>query len=293
MRKALSVIALSILFLASCVYTGRGDISVIRRLGKPGDFVITVDVAALRSSDAASLIPDWMGEVAERTDRISVSLAPEGDGYPLPLGSWSITGLAHGRLSSTEVGTFLIWDPGFVRKQDSDPRYYTSRSYSLDAGVPRDGIVLFTSSSTYRAAYNDIFVTGDDFIPEDCLRAMEGALAALYVEEPETLFPVGFDVPAELVRKVGRVLLLISDAHGAFRLDGEIIMDSEDSARTLCTLLRNMLVQSIRRSGERLDVRAISGIFTYEGKTLRISGCTLGYDAVGSLLTKENMNAAL
>ena len=65
-------------------------------------------------------------------------------------------------------------------------------------------------------------------------------------------------------------------------------MDSEDSARTLCTLLRNLLVQEVRRSGERLDVRALSGIFTYEGSVLTISGYELSYDNVGTMLTKEN-----
>ena len=72
-----------------------------------------------------------------------------------------------------------------------------------------------------------------------------------------------------------------------FSISGEISMENEQSARTLCTFLRNLLIQEVRRNGEPLDVRALSGIFRYENSVLRISGYELPFDKMSTLLTKE------
>lgn len=283
MRARLSAIIIALILLSSCVYTWRGDISSLDRMGGPGKAVITLDAAALKKSGASALLPD--NELVSRLDRVSVELTPTSDEYPLEFDGWEVTGTANGLLSSTEVGTLLIWDPQFVRA-DGSPRHYTSRSLGLSAGVPEDGIVLFTSDD-YTAAHSRLFRGHDGFIPAETLSLMKTALASLYIDSPVTLPPLGFDIPKETIAKIENLLLLLGDGDDAFMLSGEIRMVDEDSARTLCTLLRNLLVQEIRRNGERLDVKALSGIFTYEGSLLRISGYRLSYDKVSQLLTKE------
>ena len=121
--------------------------------------------------------------------------------------------------------------------------------------------------------------------------AMQSSLAGVYISEPDSSFGLG--IPDETLAKIRNVLLTIDENGEDFSLSGRIIMDSEDSARAMQLLLRNMLVQDIRRKGERLDVKALSGIFTYEGSSLRIDGYEAGYDEVGSMLTKELRYAAL
>ena len=275
MKRLLPLLCL--VMLVSCVYTGRSDMSAVQRMGGEGKAVVTIDTAALRESGAAALLPD--NELAERVERLSAEISPSDDG-------WDITVLANGYLSSTEVGTFLIWDPSFVRA-DGSPRHYVSRSLGVSAGVPEDGMVLVTTAD-YSSAYRSLFRRSVKNIADSTFGAMESALASVWVDEPESLPPLGADIPEETVRKISSILLFINDGENdSFSLSGEIRMDGEESARTLCTLLRNLLVQEIRRSGERLDVKAISGIFTYEGSVLRISGCSLSYDTVGAMLTKE------
>ncbi len=282
MKKLLLI--LSVFLAVSCVYTEREDISALGRMGGDGKAVVTLDIQSLKESGASALLPQ--NEILERLDRISLELSPSSDEYPLPVSRWDFSGTANGLLSSTEVGTLLIWNPDFTRARGDGPKHYVNRDLGLSAGVPEDGVVLFTSGD-YLDAYSSFF-RAPMSMSADIYSAMTGALAAVYIEKPVTLPYLGFDIPKETIAMIDSLVLLLGDGDDCFRLYGTVVMDSEDSARTLCTLLRNLLVQEVRRSGERLDVRALSGIFTYEGSVLTISGYELSYDNVGAMLTKEN-----
>ena len=285
MRKAAVLLIVVVLLLSSCVYTWRDDTSSLRHMGKEESIVVTLDTAALRASEASSFLPD--GEIMERLDKIAVELTPEDDSYPLPLSSWSITGTVNGKISSTEAGTLLSWDPEFIRWRGSGPRHYVNRDLGISAGIPKDGILLFTTSD-YGKAYSSLFSSSESYIDDETAFAMESSIAAVYINAPLTLPPLGFDLTKESVRKMERILLLADHADDeSFFISGEILMDGEDGARTLCTFLRNLLIQDVRRRGEKLDVRALSGIFTYEGPVLRISDYRLPFDTVSQLLTKE------
>ena len=272
-------ILLALILLVSCVYTAREDISALSHMGGEGKAVITVDVKA-----AAELLPE--NELIERVDRISIELTPSSSIYPLPLSDWRITGTANGLLSSTEVGTLMIWDSGFIRARESNPRYYYNKKLGVSAGIPADGIVLFTSED-YQEECGRLFSGAGKVLDDRYLSLLESSLAGVYMDSPETLPPLPFDIPAETVGKIESILLLLNKGDDNLILSGEIEMDSESSAKTLCTFLRNLLIQEVRRSGGKLDVRALSGIFTYEGALLKISGYDLSYDIVSSMLTKE------
>ena len=281
MRKlAAAVLLISVLLAASCVYTGRGDVSLIQRMGEAGSVVVTADTRSLMDSGLAAYVPAALAEHAGRADRVSLSLDADG----------SVSGLVHGALSSTEVGTVLAWDPSFRRMKDEDPRYYRNAERGLEAGVPEEGILLFTTAS-YETELQRL-EHGMKYIPDDCFALMEASLAGLYAEEPLALL-LPDDIPSEMTAKVRRLLLLVNEGDGNLTVSGAAEMDSEESARALCIVLRNLLVQKVRRNGERLDVKALSGIFTYEGSSLRIDGYEAGYDEVGSMLTKELRYAAL
>lgn len=264
---------LAVLLLSSCVYTGRYDTSSLQRLGSAGDVVVSLDAARLRQSDAAYLL-DGFGEAAERVDRISLAAGEDG-----------ITGIANGLLSSTEVGTLLIWDPSF-RRAEGLPRHYVDKERGISAGVPEDGIVLFTTGN-YAEMQRSAFRSGPIYMPDWAYEAIVASLGGLYAQSPTSLPLPGLEIPDETLSRIEEAIILLSEGDGCFVLSGTVMMDSEQGARTLCTLLRNMLVQEIRRSGERLDVKALSGIFTYEGSIMRISGFELDYDKVSEMLPKE------
>ena len=285
MIRKLAVILIVTVLLSSCVYTWRDDTSALMHMGKEGSAVITLNTALLRTTDAASILPS--GETMERIDFIALELTPGNDAYPLALSDWDVTGTVNGRLSSTEVGTLLIWDSGFVRGRNADQKHYVNKTLGVSAGVPKDGIILFTTSD-YDSAYTSLYDSSEIMIEEETSFKMENSYASLYMNSPLTLPSLGFDLPKETLDKMNRIILYVEDVdESGFSISGEISMENEQSARTLCTFLRNLLIQEVRRSGGKLDVRALSGIFTYEGALLKISGYDLSYDIVSSMLTKE------
>ena len=262
MIRKLAVILIVTVLLSSCVYTWRDDTSALMHMGKEGSAVITLNTALLRTTDAASILPS--GETMERIDFIALELTPGNDAYPLALSDWDVTGTVNGRLSSTEVGTLLIWDSGFVRGRNAGQKHYVNKTLGVSAGVPKDGIILFTTSD-YDSAYTSLYDSSEIMIEEETAFKMENSYAALYMNSPLTLPSLGFDLPKETLDKMNRIILYV----------------------TLCTFLRNLLIQEVRRNGEPLDVRALSGIFRYENSVLRISGYELPFDKMSTLLTKE------
>ena len=284
MKRFIPLLSILIL-LVSCIYTGAGRTDLVRKMGSAGDAVITADIRRLRESSLKGLLPEGYEEVLERTDRIAIALSPNGDGYPLPAAEWDVEGIAFGRLSATEVGTLLRWLPDYVHSRTGE--YYRATDGSGEIGIPEDGIVLFSSSS-YGKAYESIFVDSREHIPASASDAMESALIGIWIDDPETFFPLGFDLPYETVEKIERAVLLADAGEdGGIILSGDIAMDSEDSARTMQIFLRNLLVQEIRRTGGHLDVKALSGIFTYEGAAVHIDGYMISNDKVRALLSEE------
>ena len=285
MIRKLAVILIVTVLLSSCVYTWRDDTSALKHMGKEGSAVITLNTALLRTTDASSILPS--GETMERIDFIALELTPGNDAYPLALSDWDVTGTVNGRLSSTEVGTLLIWDSGFVRGRNAGQKHYVNKTLGVSAGVPKDGIILFTTSD-YDSAYTSLYDSSEIMIEEETAFKMENSYAALYMNSPLTLPSLGFDLPKETLDKMNRIILYVEDVdESGFSISGEISMENEQSARTLCTFLRNLLIQEVRRNGEPLDVRALSGIFRYENSVLRISGYELPFDKMSTLLTKE------
>ena len=266
--KRLLFLLLILSILTSCVYFDADRDDILERLGEKGDAVITLDTERMKETSLSSFIPS--GELGERTSRLTIELASDG----------SLTGIAQGRLSSTEVGTALIWSPVFHRARGSNPEYYEGDGLSV--GSAGEGIVLFTTGD-YKAEYASIFSDGNGMIAEEDASLMLSSLASLYIDSPETSYSL--DLPEETVEKMENVLLLLDEEDGKLLLSGRIITDSEDSARSLQILLRNMLVQSIRRKGERLDVKALSGIFTYKGSVVSITDYPLDKNDLESILS--------
>ena len=62
------------------------------------------------------------------------------------------------------------------------------------------------------------------------------------------------------------ILLLVN----GYRIEGTIDMDSEESARTLVTILRNELIKTIRSQGGRPDFQSLAGVFASDGDKVLI-----------------------
>ena len=68
---------------------------------------------------------------------------------------------------------------------------------------------------------------------------------------------------------------MIDDVEGDLVMNGKLLMYDKSGARTMNTILRNQLIQSIKRSGEKLDVKTISNYFSYEENIVSINSFKL------------------
>lgn len=268
MKHRLLIPLLIAIVLSSCVHDSpfRTE-QYFQAMGREGEFVLTVNTRSWNILDG--VLP---AAVLERTDRLSVALESDGGIY----------GGAEGNFGYTGVNAVLDWSPDF-RLVDGDLRYFQSRSVSLEAAVPRSGILLFSSSS-YPQAYAATISDRAKYIDDALALEMAGHDGAVYAAKPSSIPDAGIAIPDETARKIDRLMLLFDEEDSRIHITGWIDMDSESSARTLSTLLRNELLKSIRQKGEKPDFSVLSGYFTCKGDTVYIDYPEMDRSAVEAMV---------
>ena len=265
MRK-LAVAASVLLMAAACVLHSPLEHSYAA-LGRPGSIVVTIDMEKAGGTSLSPLLPSdgIIGSLADKADRLSLELVPSDTGF-------TASGIAEGDYSYAYINsTLLHLAPGFRYMEEGRVRYYASDS--LEAGVAAPGVLLF--SDDYVAFHREAYSERIDVIPEGIADGMEAAAAAVYSLSPESLpedLPI--EIPSTVVAKMDMLLLLIGEDDS---LTGLLDMDTEDSARTLVTLLRNELIKALRTAGEKPDFKELAGVFSYEGDKVYIDYSISGF----------------
>ena len=257
--KKLLIAVLVLVLSASCVLRSPLERSYAA-LGRPGSIVITLDMEKAGKTSLSGLIPaDGIpGALAARAERLSLEMVPDGDGF-------ATSGVAEGDYSYAYINSTLLYNaPGFDKVEENGVRYYASEN--LEAGVALPGVLLF--SDDYQRLYEDVCSSRIALIPEEIAMQMDEAAVAVYSLSPEAL-PEGMPlaIPDTVIARMDMILLLVDEDDS---LHGFLDMDSEDSARTLVTLLRNELIKALRNAGERPDFKALASVFSYEGDKVYI-----------------------
>lgn len=270
MRKGafISLCCILFLFLTGCAHLERGEEYGFSSLADSGTLVITADLERLKDS-TLDIIPATgdIGSILERAERISISLTPERvDEYPLPMDKYLVQGYLEGDFPRVITNTALRYS-GFKSAGEGNNYYYENGS--LEVGVPKNGTLLFAKDNWY-GLYDRVIKDPIPLIPDEYKTAMESSLISIFIESPKTLMDLGFDLPLSVLEKVDRAVLLIDQDDSNLFLRGELIMADERSAKTMNTVLRNQLIQKIKRSGERLDIKALESVFTYDGDVVKI-----------------------
>lgn len=291
MRKILYLLVLSLLFI-SCVHkTPYQEEYYFQAMGDSSEIVVTADVNKIKDSSLDVLPEDNI--VIDRSDRITVGLLPETtDVYPLPMDSYQVNGALEGNFGKLVTNTALSWSKEFVKEKEDGLKYYTNGT--IKAAVPESGIVLFTDSS-YKDHYERTYLNREKLISDEIASEMASSAAALYLNTPQTLLDIGFELPDTALKKIDRCYFLIDDVDGVLYMNGRMIMVDEGSAKTMNTILRNQLLVSLRKSGEKFNVKDLAGYFNYESSVVSISDFalkgdmadkaqTLVQEAVGSMI---------
>ena len=231
-------------------------------IGDDGEYVLTADVERLRNGEGEELIdPSFLSNpVAAKASRISLSLiAKEGteDLYPLPLSSFITSGAIEGKYSPLIINNSLKFSGSMKVKENGVVRY-TSGSMSVYA--PMKNLILFTDGD-YSSFYQRTIEERDKLIDDETARAMASSLFSVYVFSPDTLVDIGFEIPQVVLSEMTRTCILFNEIDGVMVMSGRIETTGDGTARALTTLFKNQIIQETRRNGEKLDTKALAGMF--------------------------------
>ena len=231
-------------------------------IGDDGEYVLTADVERLRNGEGEELIdPSILSNpVAAKASRISLSLiAKEGteDLYPLPLSSFITSGAIEGKYSPLIINNSLKFSGSMKVKENGVVRY-TSGSMSVYA--PMKNLILFTEGD-YDYLYERTIEEREKLIDDETASAMASSLFSVYVFSPETLVDIGFEIPQTVLSEMTRTCLLFDEKGGVMVMSGRIETTGDGTARALTTLFKNQIIQETRRNGEKLDTKALAGMF--------------------------------
>lgn len=265
MKKSIFVLVLLIVLVGtSCVhhYPYEPDYW-FQALGDDGEYVLTADVERLQNGEGKEIVDSSIlsNPVASKASRISLSLVAEDqstDVYPLPMSSFVVSGAIEGKYSPFIINNSLKFSGGVKIKENGLTRY---RSGAMSVYAPMKNLILFTEGD-YDYLYQRTIEERVKLIDDETASAMASSLFSVYVFSPETLVDIGFEIPQTVLSEMTRTCILFDEKDGVMVMSGRIETTGDGTARALSTLFKNQIVQEKRRNGEKLDTKALSGMFT-------------------------------
>ena len=232
-------------------------------LGEDGEYVLTADVKRLQNGEGKEIVdPSILSNpIASKASRISLSLIAEDkdeDTYPLPLSSFVVSGAIEGKYSPFIINNSLKFSGAIKVKENGLTRY---KSGAMSIYAPMKNLILF-SEGDYDYLYERTIGNRWKYIDDETASAMASSLFSVYVFSPETLVDIGFEIPQTVLSEMTRTCLLFDEKDGVMVMSGRIQTTGDGTARALSTLFKNQIVQEKRRNGEKLDTKALSGMFT-------------------------------
>ena len=248
-------------------------------LGEDGEYVLTADVTRLQNGEGKEIVdPSILSNpVASKASRISLSLIAEDtdeDTYPLPLPSFVVSGAIEGKYSPFIINNSLKFSGSVKVKENGLTRY---KSGAMSIYAPMKNLILF-SEGDYDYLYERTIGNRWKYIDDETASAMASSLFSVYVFSPETLVDIGFEIPQTVLSEMTRTCILFDEKDGVLVMSGRIETTGDGTARALSTLFKNQIVQEKRRNGEKLDTKALAGMFTTKERIVIIDGYPLSGD---------------
>ena len=231
-------------------------------LGEDGEYVLTADVTRLQNGEGKEIVdPSILSNpVASKASRISLSLIaedPDEDTYPLPLSSFVVSGAIEGKYSPFIINNSLKFSGSVKVKENGITRY---KSGAMSIYAPMKNLILF-SEGDYDYLYERTIENRWKYIDDETASAMASSLFSVYVFSPETLVDIGFEIPQTVLSEMTRTCILFDEKDGVLVMSGRIETTGDGTARALTTLFKNQIIQETRRNGEKLDTKALAGMF--------------------------------
>lgn len=281
--KVASTLLLVVIVLSSCVSTaekGRPYYD-FQAMGEEGIIVVTVD--AQKEQELVASAFSGLEEFARRSRRISLSLKPVSDDYPLEAGNLSAFGVVDGDYPKFLINTGMMYAKDFERKSNADGlTWFAQKEGTLSLYTPKNDKFLFTNTS-YEESYA-AFEAKNRLIDDQTAMQMAHASIAVYSLHPETFFDLGLGLPETVIKQAKVMLLLVNQNEaGAYTLDAFITMDTTKLASTLSQMVRSGYIARLKREKIPYKIADLMQMFLIEDDRVTIKHMELGKEQMQAL----------
>lgn len=256
-----------VLVLASCAHTTPfKDRMYIQSFGTDGQLVLTVNAQRFDVEEFASendvTLDSQVQYIADRMTRLSIVLfdrTGEYGDYPANYGALDFDGAIEGNYSKALLNTALKLGGALTaEKGESGLRFFTDEQSGIQAAVPKNGVILF-SSSDIEANYEKAFGS-DKVISDEKAQKLASSMFGIYVSNPKTMLDIGLDVPQSALENIEYILIMMDTE----TLSVEFKLKSESLAKSFSVIVKASYVGDLRRDGLPIDFEQLKSQFVQE-----------------------------
>jgi len=188
--KAVVLSIFIVVFLSSCASLAKRERPYyhFQGMARSGSIVATVDAVA-EPELVASAFGD-LSEFARRAKRVSLSLTPTNDSYPLEQEALAAYGVVEGDYPRFLLNTGMMYARALSQKGNAEGlSWFSQKDGPLSLYTPKNGELVFTNGP-YESAYAS-YKARQRLITDEMALQMTNASIALYAFEPDTFFDLG------------------------------------------------------------------------------------------------------
>ncbi|MDD4301445.1 MAG: hypothetical protein PHS03_03105, partial [Sphaerochaeta sp.] len=274
-----------------CATTARKEVPYFDFQGMADSGVIVVTVDAQKESELIKGVFADMQEFADRAERISLSLSPRLDTYPLEVEELDAYGVVEGDYPKWLANTSMMYSRELKRQYAQDDlTYFQQKEGELSIYAPNNDKILFTNTE-YPEVY-ELYDAERKLIDLPTANDMASSNIAVYSLEPETFFDLGLELPDTVITQAKVMLLLINQKEdGGYSLDAYITMDTPKLATTLSQMVRTGYLARLKREKIPFKIADLMKMFLIEDDLVTIKHMDLGEEQMNNL--KQSLSGLL
>ncbi|MBI9096638.1 MAG: hypothetical protein JEY71_17385 [Sphaerochaeta sp.] len=292
MKKSKTVVlsVCIVLMLSSCASLARRERPYFHFQGmaQSGSIVATVD--AIAEPDLVASAFGDLKEFASRAKRVSLSLSPTNDTYPVQQDALAAYGVVEGDYPRFLLNTGMMYARELSRKSNADGlSWFSQKDGPLSLYTPKNDELVFTNGS-YESSYAS-YKTRQRLITDEMALQMANASIALYAFEPETFFDLGLNLPQSVFQQAREVLLLIHQEEGTYTVDAFMTMDTPKLATTLSQMVRSGYLARLKKDKIPFKIAELKLMFLLDEDLVTIMQMPLSEEQMN--LLKQSLTGVL
>lgn len=244
--KAVVLCVCIVLFLSSCASLAKKERPYYQFQGMAQSGTIVATVDALAEPELVASAFGSLTEFAKRARRVSLSLTPTNDTYPLDQLSLAAYGVVEGDYPRFLLNTGMMYARELSQKGNADGlSWFSQKDGALSLYTPKNDELVFTNGP-YESAYAS-YKARQRLITDEMALQMADASIALYAYEPQTFFDLGLNLPQTVFQQAREVLLLIHQGQDIYTIDAFIQMETPKLATTLSQMVRSGYLARLKK----------------------------------------------